>query len=321
MLVAHSLAGLVAPLVAAAAPVRRMVYLAAMLPEPGRSVDERARAGQRMTRRGIGRGQTVNEDGSTSFLPAAAVELLYPDSPPERAALAAARLRPQHWRITAEPSPLAAWPAVPATYVLCREDRIIDADWARAAAPGRAELVELPGDHCAVPGPAGRAGRPARSQGARSGRPCGRARPRWTASSVTIAYPNSRSSTGANAIRQPRIAAGSYRTMSKPVRMPLVSSWKNSTIPYAIQYVRRRISQVRSSTVSTTHGAGDAEQRQLGVAHRPAGSRGSSPTGQRFTARTASKARIAQVGVTRKNSTSSSGSRPGSSTPVIRRRS
>ncbi len=50
VLVAHSLAGLVAPLVAAAAPVRRVVYLAAMLPEPGRSVDDRARAGQRMTR-------------------------------------------------------------------------------------------------------------------------------------------------------------------------------------------------------------------------------------------------------------------------------
>src|SRR5258708_7764679 len=52
-LVAHSLAGLCAPLVGG---VRHVVYLAAMLPEPGRSVDERARAGERMTRRGIGRG-------------------------------------------------------------------------------------------------------------------------------------------------------------------------------------------------------------------------------------------------------------------------
>ena len=53
--------------------------------------------------------------------------------------------------------------------------------------------------------------------------------------SVTIAYPKSRSSTGANATRQPRIAAGSYRTMSNPVRIPLVTSWKNSTIAYAVQ--------------------------------------------------------------------------------------
>ena len=144
VLVAHSLGGLVAPLVATAAPVRKVVYLAAMLPEPGRSVDDRARAGQRMTRRGIGRGQVVNDDGSTSFRPDGAVELFYPDSPPERAARAVARLRPQHWRITAEPSPVPAATGTPATYVLCTDDRIIDTDWARSAVP---ELVELPGDH------------------------------------------------------------------------------------------------------------------------------------------------------------------------------
>jgi Alpha/beta hydrolase family len=143
VVVAHSLAGLVAPLL----PAARYVYVAAMLPEPGRSVDDRARAGERMTRRGIGRGQSVNPDGSTSFRPDAAAELLYPDSPPDRQAWATARLRPQHWRITAEPSPLAAWPSAPATYVLCRQDKIIDADWARAAAPARAGVLELAGDH------------------------------------------------------------------------------------------------------------------------------------------------------------------------------
>ena len=141
---AHSLAGLVAPLVAAAAPVRRVVYLAAMLPEPGRSVDDRARAGQRMTRRGIGRGQVANDDGSTSFRPDAAVELLYPDSPPERAAWAVARLRRQHWRITAEPSPVPAGTATPATYVLCTggPDHRRRLGQGRGARPGRAA-----GDH------------------------------------------------------------------------------------------------------------------------------------------------------------------------------
>ncbi|HEY6745552.1 MAG TPA: alpha/beta hydrolase [Mycobacteriales bacterium] len=139
VLVAHSLAGLCAPLIPS---VRRVVYLAGMLPVPGRSVDERARAGERMTRRGIGRGQTVNNDGSTQWRPEAAVELLYPDSPRPAAEAAAARLRPQHWRITAEPSPVQTSPA--ATYVLCRDDRIIDTDWARSAA---AEVVEIDGDH------------------------------------------------------------------------------------------------------------------------------------------------------------------------------
>lgn len=145
VLVGHSLAGLSVPLVPGA---RHVVHLAAMLPEPGRSVDDRARAGERMTRRGLGRGQTVHPDGSTEWRPDAAVEWLYPDSPPERAAAAAARLRRQHWRVTAEPSPLTAWPDTPGTYVLCREDKVIDADWARAAAARLGlDLVELPGDH------------------------------------------------------------------------------------------------------------------------------------------------------------------------------
>ena len=145
VLVGHSLGGLTVPVVAERHPVRHLVLLAAMLPEPGVSVDDRARAGERQTRRGLGRDLTAREDGSTVWDPDAAVARLYPDSPPEQARAAAARLRPQHFRVTAEPSPLTAWPDVPTTYVLCTEDQVIDTDWARAHARGR--LVELPGDH------------------------------------------------------------------------------------------------------------------------------------------------------------------------------
>ena len=128
--------------------MRRVVYLAAMLPEPGRSVDERARAGQRMTRRGIGRGQIANEDGSTSFRPAAAVELLYPDSPPERAAWAVARLRRQHWRITAEPSPVAAGPRPRRRTCSARRTGSSTPTGPGPRCPAGPSLVELPGDHC-----------------------------------------------------------------------------------------------------------------------------------------------------------------------------
>jgi hypothetical protein len=137
VLVAHSLAGLFAGLVPG---VRLTVHLAAMLPVEGRSVNERAGAGERMTRRGLGRGQTVRRDGSTAWDPAAAAEWLYPDSPAETAAAAAARLRPQHWRLTAEPGV----PPAPGPYVVCTADRVIDTDWARAARP---DAVELAGDH------------------------------------------------------------------------------------------------------------------------------------------------------------------------------
>lgn len=146
VLVGHSLAGLTIPLVAAAdRRVRRLVYLAAMLPDPGRSVAD----GDRQTVRGLGRGLVQHEDGSSSWDRAAAVHRLYPDSPPERAAWAAARLRRQHWRVTTEVTPLASWPDVPSTYLRCADDAVVDAGWAARAVPERlgVEPVTLPGDH------------------------------------------------------------------------------------------------------------------------------------------------------------------------------
>ena len=44
VLVGHSMGGLVIPLVAAARPVRRLVFLAAMLPSPGRSTNDLRKA-------------------------------------------------------------------------------------------------------------------------------------------------------------------------------------------------------------------------------------------------------------------------------------
>jgi hypothetical protein len=116
-----------------------------MLPDPGRSVAD----GGRQTVRGLGRRLVRHEDGSSSWRPAAAVEVLYPDSPPPRAAWAAAQLRRQHWRTTTEVTPLTAWPDVPATYVRCAGDAVIDADWACRAVPERlgVEPITLPGDH------------------------------------------------------------------------------------------------------------------------------------------------------------------------------
>lgn len=144
VLVGHSLAGLTVPLVTDPR-VRRHVYLAAMLPTPGRSVA----SGERQTVRGLGRGLVQHEDGSSSWEPAAAAARLYPDSPPDRAAWAVARLQRQHWRVMSEVSPLTAWPDLPATYVRCADDAVVDADWAARAVPDRLgiEPTVIPGDH------------------------------------------------------------------------------------------------------------------------------------------------------------------------------
>jgi hypothetical protein len=75
--------------------------------------------------------------------------MLYPDSPLERAARAAGRLRRQHWLTMRETTPLVSWPDAPSTYVRCADDRVIDAGWATRAVPDRlgVEPVTFPGDH------------------------------------------------------------------------------------------------------------------------------------------------------------------------------
>ncbi len=149
VLVGHSLGGLTIPLVAAARPVRRMVFLCALLPVPGQSLDEQQRADRELYGRGLGRAQVRHPDDSTSWTADAAIEWMYDDCPRERAVAAAARLRRQYWTPSHEVTPLAAWPDTPRQYILCTGDRVCSPDWARRVAPGRlgVEPVELPGGH------------------------------------------------------------------------------------------------------------------------------------------------------------------------------
>jgi pimeloyl-ACP methyl ester carboxylesterase len=147
VLVGHSMAGLTIPLVAAAGGAVGTVYLAAILPVPGSSFD-----GQHAD---IDTGFTPsqrphsNPDGSASWPEAGAIETFYPDCPPEIASAAARRLRRQHWRVTREVTPLKAWPAVPAAYIVCQEDRAVSADYGRQAARSllNVEALEMPGGH------------------------------------------------------------------------------------------------------------------------------------------------------------------------------
>lgn len=152
VLVAHSLGGLTAPVVAQRRPVSRLVLVAALLPVPGRSLDEQAEAfagAPPMLLPGLGAGQVGHDDGSSSWQPEAAVPVLFPDSPPDLAAEAATRLRRQCWRVSQERTPLDHWPDVPTEYVLCAGDGVVNPAWSRWAA---VELLgslprELPGDH------------------------------------------------------------------------------------------------------------------------------------------------------------------------------
>ncbi len=156
VIVAHSLAGLVAPVVGERLGARGVIMLAALWPAPGQSAREQAKQAPGIYTDGYRHAAKVRYgDGSTGMPPEVALDLLYQDCEPSVALAASARLRPQHWRIWAEPCPLVDWPSRPTIALACRHDRMLGADGmirgsARAAAPltwltsGHSPMLSMP---------------------------------------------------------------------------------------------------------------------------------------------------------------------------------
>lgn len=152
VVVGHSLGGLTIPLVAAARPVREMVFVCAFLPLPGMSLADDLFALPDTFAPdwvALSAAQEVHGDGSTSWPTEAAMEVFYPDCSPDVAQQAAERLRRQSWRVAREPSPLAAYPEVPARAIVCMEDRVLNAESCARHAVERAgaRVTRLAGGH------------------------------------------------------------------------------------------------------------------------------------------------------------------------------
>jgi pimeloyl-ACP methyl ester carboxylesterase len=149
VVVAHSLAGLVAPVVAARRPVAHIVFLAAILPQPGMSADEQRRTDPWARYVPATVDVTDPGDGTIRVGPDTAKELFFQDVAPELADRAVARLQPQGSLPLDEVTPLEAWPDVPVSSIVCRDDRAVDPDWGRAAARDRLGIrpVEIDGGH------------------------------------------------------------------------------------------------------------------------------------------------------------------------------
>jgi pimeloyl-ACP methyl ester carboxylesterase len=88
-------------------------------------------------------------DGSASWPEQGAIETFFHDCAPDVALAAARRLRRQYWKVTQEVTPLRDWPAVPAAYIFCTDDRMVSRDYTLRAARRQlgVEPVELPGGH------------------------------------------------------------------------------------------------------------------------------------------------------------------------------
>jgi pimeloyl-ACP methyl ester carboxylesterase len=142
--VGHSGGGYLLPLVAAQRALRRIVFLAAMLPQMGKSFLDQLRDDPT-----IFNPEWIGKDPSRDD--AAAMYFLFHDCSGEVAKWAlTTRIRLPLEKMASEVYPLQRWPAVASSYIVCSEDRTINPEWSRRA--GRERLgvdpIEFPAGHC-----------------------------------------------------------------------------------------------------------------------------------------------------------------------------
>ncbi len=136
VVVAQSFGAYTAPLVCARTRVELLVLLAALVPIPGEAAqDWWANTGYEPVR-----GEWSGDEAAT----------FYHDVPPELAAEAMKRSRAQSDTPTREPWPLSSWPEVPTRFLLCRDDRLLPAEFLRRVVRERLgiEPDEIDGGHC-----------------------------------------------------------------------------------------------------------------------------------------------------------------------------
>jgi pimeloyl-ACP methyl ester carboxylesterase len=143
VLVAQSLGGFTAPLVCARVPVNQLVFVNAMIPNPGETAgDWWGNTGSEAARTEAARrgGYTTEIDLATYFLH---------DVPPEMAAAGKSQQRPEAEIVFGERCRFEAWPKVPTHVIAGRDDRFFPLEFQRKVARERLGLpVEgLPGGH------------------------------------------------------------------------------------------------------------------------------------------------------------------------------
>jgi pimeloyl-ACP methyl ester carboxylesterase len=148
IVVGHSFGGLTVPLVTEHRPVRRLVYLAALIPKPGMSMSEQFEAEDGIL---LPEGGRDLDDQQRSFWSdrVAAIAAMYSDCTAEDADWAWSKLRAQSRAAQNEVCPLDRLPDLPTSYVVCRDDRMVSAKWARHAARDRLGIdpIEIEGGH------------------------------------------------------------------------------------------------------------------------------------------------------------------------------
>jgi pimeloyl-ACP methyl ester carboxylesterase len=133
VVVAQSAGAFTAPLVCDRTPVEQLVLVAGLIPAPGEAAED-----------------WWTNTGYKAETPYDEVETFYHDVPPELTAEALERSRTQSDTPSREPWPLEAWPDVDTRFVLCRDDRLLPAEFMRRVVRDRLGFApdEIDAGHC-----------------------------------------------------------------------------------------------------------------------------------------------------------------------------
>ncbi|WP_026735461.1 alpha/beta hydrolase [Fischerella sp. PCC 9605] len=168
LLVGHSMAGTIIPLVAEVVKLRQLVFVAALIPYPGISTLDQfshhldsdtlksfnyqpkdpSKLKQFHSEPDMFESASVGKDYSDE---AVLMDFFYHDCQPDVAQWAISKSRSQQsMAYIFEMNPLKALPSVERKYIVCTNDRILSSTWSRYAARHRlgVEAIELASGHC-----------------------------------------------------------------------------------------------------------------------------------------------------------------------------
>ncbi|HET6447698.1 MAG TPA: alpha/beta fold hydrolase [Conexibacter sp.] len=145
--VGHSAGGLSIPIVARRRPVGGLVFVAAILAQPGMSLLGQVAVEPDLAVPGFT--WIERADGLLDIDSAVARRAFFHDCDAATADAAVKQLRLQTERTIIEITPLDEWPDVPCAAITCRRDRVVGPEWQRRAAIERlrVEPIELDSGH------------------------------------------------------------------------------------------------------------------------------------------------------------------------------
>ena len=168
VLVGHSMAGTIIPLVAEAVKVRQLVFLAALIPYPGIStldqfshhLDDDTLKSFNYHRKDLSKLEQFHSEpdmyepasvGKDYSDEAVLRDFFFHDCQPDVTQWAISKSRSQQsMAYIFETNPLKALPSVERKYIVCTDDRIISPTWSRYAAHKRlgVDAIEVASGHC-----------------------------------------------------------------------------------------------------------------------------------------------------------------------------